>query len=68
MNITFLGGTETVTTSIFSVGLNYRDSIKNTTIKLVHGAPEALEAMRDHLRRTTHYRVDVAGYQSILTL
>jgi len=41
---------------------------KNTAIKLVHGESEALEAMRDHLRRTTHYRVDVAGYRSILTL
>ncbi|GMQ87708.1 MAG: MBL fold metallo-hydrolase [Gammaproteobacteria bacterium] len=42
--------------------------VKNTAIHLVHGDPEALEAMRDHLRRTTRYRVDVAGYRSILTL
>lgn len=41
---------------------------KNTAIKLVHGEPDALEAMRDHLLRTTHYRVDVAVYRSILTL
>lgn len=41
---------------------------KNTAIKLVHGDPDALEAMRDHLRRTTHYHVDVATYWSILTL
>ncbi len=41
---------------------------KNTAIKLVHGEPDALEAMRDHLRRTTPYRVDIATYRSILTL
>jgi len=41
---------------------------KNTAIKLVHGEPEALDAMRDYLRRTTRYRVEVAAYQSILTL
>lgn len=39
---------------------------KDTAIKLVHGEPDALDAMRDHLRRTTHYNVEVAGYQSIL--
>lgn len=41
---------------------------KSTTIKLVHGESEALEAMRDHLRRTTQHRVEVAVYRSILTL
>ena len=41
---------------------------KNTDIHLVHGEPEALEAMRDHLRRTTPYTIDVASYRSILTL
>jgi len=41
---------------------------KNTAIQLVHGDPEALEAMRDHLQRTTRYSVEVAGYRSILTL
>jgi len=41
---------------------------KKTAIKLVHGDPEALDAMRDHLRRTTSYRVEVAAYQSVLTL
>lgn len=41
---------------------------KNTAIKLVHGEPEALEAMRDQLHRTTHHRVEVAAYRSILTL
>ncbi len=39
-----------------------------TAIKLVHGEAEALEAMRDHLRRTTPYRVEVATYQSTLQL
>ena len=41
---------------------------KDTAIKLVHGEPEALEAMRDHLRRTSHYSVDVASYQSVLSV
>ena len=41
---------------------------KNAAIKLVHGDPEALDAMRDHLRRTTRYRVDVAAHRSIQTL
>ncbi|ALP53753.1 mRNA 3'-end processing factor [Candidatus Tenderia electrophaga] len=41
---------------------------KNTAIKLVHGEPDALEAMCDHLRRTTQHRVEVAVYRSILTL
>jgi metallo-beta-lactamase family protein len=41
---------------------------KNTAIHLVHGDPEALEAMRDHLRYTAHYHVEVAGYRHILTL
>jgi metallo-beta-lactamase family protein len=39
-----------------------------TRIKLIHGDPEALEAMRDHLRQNTRFEVDVAGYQSILRL
>jgi len=41
---------------------------KYTDIQLVHGEPAALEAMRDHLRRKTRYNVEVASYQSILTL
>jgi metallo-beta-lactamase family protein len=41
---------------------------KNTAINLVHGEPESLDAMRDHLRCTTRYRVEIASYQSILTL
>ncbi|MCF6257698.1 MAG: MBL fold metallo-hydrolase [Gammaproteobacteria bacterium] len=41
---------------------------KYTNIHLVHGEPAALEAMRDHLRRTTKYNVEVAGYRSILKL
>jgi metallo-beta-lactamase family protein len=40
---------------------------KNTAIKLVHGEPDALDAMRDHLRRMTPYHVEVANDQSILT-
>ncbi len=41
---------------------------KNTAINLVHGEPDSLEAMRDHLQRTTHFRVEIASYRSILTL
>ncbi|MCX4186270.1 MBL fold metallo-hydrolase RNA specificity domain-containing protein [Methylophaga sp. OBS4] len=41
---------------------------KNTAIKLVHGEPDALEAMRDHLRQTTAYDVEIADYRSILRL
>ncbi|MBY4676552.1 MBL fold metallo-hydrolase [Marinobacterium arenosum] len=37
-------------------------------IQLIHGDPDALEAQRDFLRRTTRYRVEVAGYRHILTL
>ena len=41
---------------------------KGTAINLVHGEPESLDAMRDHLRCTARYRVEIASYQSILTL
>ncbi len=34
---------------------------ENTAIKLVHGEPDALEAMRDHLRHRTPYHVEVAN-------
>ncbi len=37
-------------------------------IQLVHGDPDALEGMRDHLRRTLPFEVEVAGYRSILTV
>jgi len=39
-----------------------------TTINLIHGDPEALEEMRDHLRQNTRFEVEVASYQSILRL
>ncbi|WP_445401840.1 MBL fold metallo-hydrolase [Zobellella sp. An-6] len=39
----------------------------DTRIQLVHGEPDALEAMRDHLRRTSPYRVEIGEYQRILT-
>ncbi len=41
---------------------------KNTAIKLVHGEPESLDAMRDYLRKTTRHSVEVATYRSVLTL
>ena len=41
---------------------------KNMSIQLVHGDPDALEGMRDHLRRTTAFEVEVAGYHTILKL
>ncbi|MBM7456819.1 metallo-beta-lactamase family protein [Oceanisphaera litoralis] len=40
----------------------------DTQIQLIHGEPEALEAMRDHLRRTSPYDVEIGEYQRILTL
>lgn len=37
-----------------------------TEIQLIHGDPDALESMRDYLRQTARFSVDVAGYRSIL--
>ena len=37
-------------------------------IQLVHGDLGALGGMRDHLRHTTTFNVDVAGYHNILTI
>ena len=39
-----------------------------TAIQLVHGDPDALDGMCDHLRRTTKFDVTIAGYRKILTL
>jgi metallo-beta-lactamase family protein len=41
---------------------------KDLKIQLVHGDRDALEGMRDHLRRTTTFNVEVAGYNSVLTI
>ncbi|PKH09299.1 MBL fold metallo-hydrolase RNA specificity domain-containing protein [Moritella sp. Urea-trap-13] len=41
---------------------------KNTRIQLVHGDPDASEAMRDHLRQHTKFDVEVASYHKILRL
>jgi len=41
---------------------------KGMPIQLVHGDPDALEGMRDHLRHKTSFDVDIAGYRDILTL
>lgn len=41
---------------------------KKMAIHLVHGDADALEGMREHLLRTTHFDVNVASYRSILTL
>ncbi|MEI8595346.1 MBL fold metallo-hydrolase RNA specificity domain-containing protein [Photobacterium sp. Hal280] len=41
---------------------------KKTPIQLIHGDPEALEALRVHLQEQTKFTVDVAGYWSILRL
>jgi metallo-beta-lactamase family protein len=40
----------------------------DTAIQLVHGEPEALEGMRDHLGRHTTFRAEVARNGSTLTL
>lgn len=39
-----------------------------TKIRLVHGEPEASEAMRDHLKQYTQFDVEVARYHEILRL
>jgi metallo-beta-lactamase family protein len=41
---------------------------KNTAIQLVHGDPEALEAMSDYLKQQTNYQVEIASYKKILRL
>lgn len=38
----------------------------NTKVYLVHGEPDALEAMSDHLKQTTSYDVHVAAYRQVL--
>jgi metallo-beta-lactamase family protein len=40
----------------------------NTPIQLVHGDPEALEAMSDHLKQTTNYHIEIASYKKILRI
>lgn len=42
--------------------------VKNTSIKLVHGDPEALEGMKEYLRRKTEFEIEVARYRKILTI
>ncbi|MBV1930114.1 MAG: MBL fold metallo-hydrolase [Porticoccaceae bacterium] len=41
---------------------------EHTPIQLIHGDPDALEGMRDHLRRTTSFDVNIAGYRNILRI
>jgi len=41
---------------------------KNTDIYLVHGDADALEGMRDHLRQSTSFNVDIATYHQVLTI
>ncbi len=41
---------------------------KKTKIRLVHGEPDASEAMRDHLKQHTHFDPEVASYHEILRL
>lgn len=46
-----------------------RSSLRHhTPIHLIHGDPDALEGMRDHLQQTTKFQLDIAGYQSIVTI
>jgi len=40
----------------------------NMPIQLVHGDPSALEGMRDHLRKTTSFEVEIATYKSSIFL
>lgn len=37
-----------------------------TPIQLIHGEPDALEAMRDYLLRTTQFNVDIPSHMSIV--
>ncbi|RUO25738.1 MBL fold metallo-hydrolase [Aliidiomarina minuta] len=46
--------------------LRASDLKAGTRIQLVHGEPDALEAMRDHLQQTTQFDVDIPDYMSIL--
>jgi metallo-beta-lactamase family protein len=39
-----------------------------TRIKLVHGDPDALEGMRDYLRRKSDFAVDIAEHNQVLTV
>lgn len=41
---------------------------ESTSIELVHGEPAALEKMRDHLKMTTPFNVNIATYQQTLTI
>ncbi len=41
---------------------------KKTHIYLVHGDPDALEGMRDHLLQTTDFEVDIAIYKQVLSV
>tara|TARA_R110001592_G_scaffold87572_1_gene258524 strand:+ start:1084 stop:2439 length:1356 start_codon:yes stop_codon:yes gene_type:complete len=42
-------------------------SLKNSTkVKLIHGNPEALESLREHLQENTSFDVSVAVYRDIL--
>lgn len=38
----------------------------NTKVYLVHGEPDALEAMSDYLKQTTSYDVHIAAYRQVL--
>src|SRR5690554_1132594 len=40
----------------------------NLQVHLVHGEPDALEAMSDYLKQTTSYDVNVASYMGVLHL
>ncbi|MEA3586860.1 MBL fold metallo-hydrolase [Pseudidiomarina sp. 1APP75-27a] len=39
---------------------------KDTKIYLVHGEPDALEALSDHLKQTTSYDMHIAAYRQVL--
>jgi metallo-beta-lactamase family protein len=41
---------------------------KDTSIYLVHGDPDALEGMRDHLKQQTSYKVEIATHHQTLTV
>jgi metallo-beta-lactamase family protein len=41
---------------------------KKLKIYLVHGDPDALEGMRDHLRKDTSFKVEIAAHRQVLTI
>lgn len=48
--------------------LDSSDLSPHTSIQLVHGEPDALDAFRDYLSRTTSFTVDIPSHMSIVRI